>query len=106
MASVTCIISKGDLPINISWILNKDQIDRLDGIDTENTKSRTSQLTIESVQAHHSGEYTCIAANSVGSDKFSSFLNVNGTYIEMSFFYLSCVFFLLMNNLFISNFFK
>lgn len=78
VASVTCIISKGDVPINITWTLNGRSINVFDGIDIGNTKRRTSQLTIESAQAHHSGEYMCLAQNSAGIARYSSFLNING----------------------------
>lgn len=80
--TVICAISKGDLPINITWTLNGRSITEFDGIDTGTTKSRTSQLTIESVQAHHSGKYTCFAHNLAGTDYYSSFLNVNGSLIN------------------------
>lgn len=80
MASVTCLVSKGDLPINITWTLNARTINVYDGVDTGNTKSRTSQLTIESVEPHHSGEYTCYANNLIGTAKYSSFLNINGNF--------------------------
>lgn len=70
------------MPINITWTLNGRSITEFDGIDAGTTKSRTSQLTIESVQAHHSGEYTCLAQNFAGTDHYSSFLNVNGSHIN------------------------
>lgn len=76
--TITCTISKGDFPLNITWILNGRSITMFDGITATNTNKRSSQLTIESAQAHHSGDYTCLAQNLVGSAKFSSYLNVNG----------------------------
>lgn len=69
--------------MNISWTLNERIINIFDGIDTGNTKSRTSQLTIDSVQSHHSGEYTCIAQNSVGIAEYSSSLIVNGIQFKL-----------------------
>jgi Down syndrome cell adhesion protein 1 len=38
---------------------------------------RASQLTIESAQDHHVGEYRCIAENKAGVTEFSAHLNVN-----------------------------
>lgn len=78
LVTATCAIFKGDLPINITWTLNGHNVNDFEGVDAGNTKRRTSQLTIESVQAHHSGEYTCFAKNSAGTAQYSSFLNVNG----------------------------
>ncbi|KAF2905043.1 hypothetical protein ILUMI_01126, partial [Ignelater luminosus] len=74
--SVQCTISKGDNPLNISWTLNGNEIKHLRGITLLNSK-RVSYLTIESVQAEHSGEYSCVAANMAGTAKYSAYLNVN-----------------------------
>lgn len=89
--------------MNITWTLNGRTINIFDGIDTGNTKTRTSQLTIESVQSHHSGEYTCFAQNSLGIAKYCASLNVNGIHMEIKvilFFMfdpsqLNCIFFCL-----------
>lgn len=83
LVTVNCAISKGDLPINISWLLNGQTVNTIDGILTSNTNRRISQLTIESAQAHHSGEYSCLAQNTVGVAKYSSYLNVNGIWIKV-----------------------
>lgn len=76
-------MAKGDLPINITWTLNGRKIYDNDGIDTGNTKSRSSQLIIDSVESHHLGEYTCIAQNVIGSAKYSTYLNVNGILFDI-----------------------
>lgn len=86
LVSVTCAIFKGDLPINISWTLNGLNTNILEGVATGSMNRKTSQLTIESAQAHHSGEYTCIAENSVGLSKYSSYLNVNGIVFHLTLF--------------------
>lgn len=75
------------MPVYITWTLNGRNINEFEGIDGGNRKSRTSHLTIESVQAHHSGEYTCFAKNSAGIDHYSTFLNVNGTHIIYDFYH-------------------
>lgn len=76
--TITCTVSKGDFPINISWSLNDLKINLFDGITASNTNRRSNQLTIDSAQAHHSGEYTCTAENLAGVAKFSSYLKING----------------------------
>lgn len=75
-----CFVTKGDLPIKIFWTLNNRSINDMDGISVMNTNKRASQLTIESVEAHHRGEYKCIAENKAGVSEFATFLNVNGTF--------------------------
>lgn len=78
MAIVYCAIVKGDLPVQISWTLNGQQISTVDGISILKTKPRVSQLSIDNVQGYHSGEYKCIAANKAGNVNQSAILNVNG----------------------------
>ncbi|KAJ8982888.1 hypothetical protein NQ317_004318 [Molorchus minor] len=74
----TCAVIKGDFPMKISWTLNGRVIDSFDGIVMAKTNKRVSQLTVESAQAYHTGEYTCIVENSAGIAKHSAYLNVNG----------------------------
>jgi hypothetical protein len=73
-----CAVTKGDFPIKIRWTLNNQPLENFGGITTMNTNKRASQLTIESVQAHHAGEFKCIAENKAGFAEFSTYLNVNG----------------------------
>lgn len=80
MASVFCTVHKGDFPINITWLLNgKPIIDRnIEGISLMRTNKRISQLSIDTVNAEHSGEYICSAANAAGVNSHSAYLRVNG----------------------------
>lgn len=80
MVSVSCIVGKGDFPIDIVWLLNGRVIDTFPGISILKTNKRVSQLNIDSVQAEHAGEYTCLAKNSAGSISSSTSLHVNGTH--------------------------
>lgn len=79
IASVSCMIAKGDLPLDIFWTLNSQPL-----ISGENyiviTKlnSRTSVLSIESLASQHRGMYQCIARNKAGFFQHSSELKVNG----------------------------
>ncbi|XP_020284785.1 Down syndrome cell adhesion molecule-like protein Dscam2 isoform X14 [Pseudomyrmex gracilis] len=77
--SAICSILKGDLPIEIQWSLNGEQITRLTHPDVivTSTGKKTSVLTIESVTARHAGEYSCVASNLVGSVSRSAILSVN-----------------------------
>lgn len=80
--SAQCTISKGDGPLNITWSLNGKPLKFVDGVMLSNSK-RVSSLTIESVKAEHTGEYTCYAANMAGTSSFSATLNINGI-LQMS----------------------
>lgn len=79
MIMINCFVSKGDLPINIYWTLNNKRINDFGGITALKANKRSSQLTIDSVQDHHRGEYKCVAENKAGIAEFVAFLNVNGT---------------------------
>ncbi|XP_018577214.1 Down syndrome cell adhesion molecule-like protein Dscam2 isoform X3 [Anoplophora glabripennis] len=77
MVSVTCTVNRGDFPIDIYWTLNNITVDKVDGVSVMRTKRRISQLSIDSIQADHSGEYTCHAKNSAGTAVHSAVLHVN-----------------------------
>lgn len=79
MTSISCSISKGDLPLNISWHFNDQLLKNQNGIAITKVNKRLSALSIESVQAEHAGRYTCTARNDAGTDSYSAYLNVNGT---------------------------
>lgn len=76
--SVTCVVSSGDLPVNITWFVNTAPVNLFNGITTIKSGKRSSVLTIDSVHAGHVGKYTCRAQNPVGSDNHTAELNVNG----------------------------
>ncbi|XP_043801760.1 Down syndrome cell adhesion molecule-like protein Dscam2 isoform X11 [Apis laboriosa] len=77
--SAMCSILKGDSPIEIRWSLNGEPITRTNHPDITITKTgkKNSVLIIDSVTAHHAGEYTCVASNLVGSVSRSAELSVN-----------------------------
>jgi hypothetical protein len=79
MSSLTCTVSKGDFPIAIVWTLNNRSVDTVQGISVMRTNKRISQLSIDSVQAEHAGEFTCSAKNPAGTAAYSAILHVNGT---------------------------
>nr|XP_054924918.1 titin-like [Dermacentor andersoni] len=76
--AVICVIKKGSAgPFELSWLK--------DGLPLEPTASLTvtsakggpvSTLTIVDVSARDSGNYTCVARNSAGSDRYSAHLAV------------------------------
>lgn len=80
--SATCNVLKGDNPIDIHWTLNGQLIDQKNQPDIHVSMSgkKLSLLVIDSVAAHHAGEYTCIAKNLAGTSSRSTVLAVNGTY--------------------------
>ncbi|XP_043494287.1 Down syndrome cell adhesion molecule-like protein Dscam2 isoform X34 [Polistes fuscatus] len=79
LVSVTCSITKGDQPLDISWAFNGTPIDTSRGSDVVigSTNRKNSVLTIESVAARHAGEYTCSASNRAGATSHTALLTVN-----------------------------
>ena len=79
---INCIVIDGTLPVDISWTFQSSHSDdpplASSGIETTKTGSRSSVLNIDLVEAHHAGNYTCIARNVAASRNYTTVLNVYG----------------------------
>lgn len=81
MATIQCSVTKGDSPADIDFMFNSNPISSdNEDIVMSNSGKRAKQLTIESVQAKHVGEYTCVVSNRAGSTSRSASLAVNGIF--------------------------
>ena len=78
-AQLTCVVSRGDKPLSITWSLKGDIISSDPVMTTTMIGQQTSILIISSVDYQHSGEYTCRAENPAGQATYSTDLLVNGT---------------------------
>lgn len=79
IASVTCMVPKGDLPLDIYWTLNSALIvSGENGFNLFKMNKRTSSLNIDSLEGFHRGTYKCIANNSAGYAEHVTVLEVNG----------------------------
>lgn len=77
--SLTCTITKGDMPIEISWLFNDNPMKSSDGVVITRSGRKISMLSIDSIQGTHRGNYTCVAKNDAGTAAHSALLHVNGT---------------------------
>ena len=77
-AQLTCVVSKGDMPIQITWSLMGKDVNSGSSTSTTMLGQRASMLVINSVDYSNVGEYTCRATNPAGSVTYSTMLNVNG----------------------------
>lgn len=93
IASASCVVPKGDLPIKIRWSLNLAPIvNGEDGFTILRLNKRTSSLNIDSLTALHRGTYKCIATNEAGTSEYVAELQVNGLFcLEIHFHYLIVV---------------
>ncbi|XP_049833932.1 Down syndrome cell adhesion molecule-like protein Dscam2 isoform X19 [Schistocerca gregaria] len=74
---LNCHVSKGDKPLKITWNFHGEELSSHMGIVTTRVGDRASILTITSVMAAHSGNYTCSAQNPAGIASFTATLHVN-----------------------------
>ena len=77
-AQVSCIVTKGDQPLTISWSFHGHDISSDLGIITTPLGQMGSSLMITSVGHKHRGTFTCKASNQAGNTTQSVELRVNG----------------------------
>ena len=77
-AQVSCIVTKGDQPLTISWSFHGHDISSDLGIITTPLGKMGSSLMITSVGHKHRGTFTCKASNQAGNTTQSVELKVNG----------------------------
>lgn len=78
-ASVTCLITSGDIPVEFKWLFNNKPLMAYDSVSTTKIGKRSSVLTIESVNGNHAGNYTCQVSNNANNTvNFTAMLIVNG----------------------------
>lgn len=76
---VTCFVPEGDLPLDITWLVEGQQVmAHRQGITVTKMGQRASFLMIDSLQAAHAGNYTCLARNPGGASNFTAELVVQG----------------------------
>ncbi|XP_060529784.1 cell adhesion molecule Dscam2 isoform X38 [Cylas formicarius] len=73
---VTCLISEGDLPLEISWSFNENPLTVISGISAMKVGQKASLLLIDSVSEENAGNYTCHSRNVAGSASYTAPLNV------------------------------
>ena len=64
--TLTCSVTKGDLPLFMSWTVDGRPVDSSSpssSIKTVQIDAYTSLLVVDSLQARHSGNYSCLVRN-------------------------------------------
>ncbi|XP_055593972.1 cell adhesion molecule Dscam2 isoform X21 [Uranotaenia lowii] len=74
--TVSCVVTKGDLPIQIKWLFDGHHLLTGDGVLITSGGQRISILSIESVHSRHAGNYSCFATNNAGEARYDAELKV------------------------------
>lgn len=86
-ASLTCSVTKGDLPLTITWHKDGRSIDsnQLVSMSVSNVDQFTSILLIESLAQEHNGNYSCVVRNLAAEVSHTHQLVVNGNLARTEF---------------------
>lgn len=81
---VTCQVSEGDSPLDITWSFQGTDLSSQMGISTAKFGRKTSVLVIDPANSGHRGNYTCTVRNPAGYVNYTASLDVHGTVIVFS----------------------
>lgn len=81
-AAINCQIMEGDQPVTFRWERDGRAITNnvVRGIHVKKLDEYSSSLIIDRVTAEHRGNYTCIASNVAGAERFIVPLTVKGKF--------------------------
>ncbi|XP_017138771.1 Down syndrome cell adhesion molecule-like protein Dscam2 isoform X4 [Drosophila miranda] len=71
-----CGVSRGDAPLKLIWLKDGEPLPDLLGANVTMLDQYSSLLSIPSLSATHSGEYTCVAKNPAAEIKYTALLQV------------------------------
>lgn len=77
-ASLTCSVTKGDLPLTISWQKDGRVVEPAQMVSVTQVDQYTSILLIESLTPEHNGNYSCVVRNLAAEVSHTHHLVVNG----------------------------
>lgn len=77
-ASITCSVVKGDTPLTITWRKDGRSLDPAHRVQVTQVDQYNSILVIESLQADHTGNYSCVVSNMAAEVEGTQGLLVNG----------------------------
>lgn len=77
-----CGVSRGDAPLSLRWLKDGEPLPSLLGANVTSLDQYSSLLSIPSLSATHSGDYTCVATNPASEVKFTAALQVKGNVLN------------------------
>lgn len=76
-----CGVSQGDPPLTINWLKDSDTMPQHLGANFTTLDAYSSLLSIPSLTASHTGDYTCVASNPAAEVRYTAKLQVKGIFI-------------------------
>lgn len=76
--SLTCSVTKGDVPLTIRWQKDGHSVEAAQMVTITLVDQFTSILAIESLTPDHNGNYSCIVENAAAEVSHTHQLVVNG----------------------------
>lgn len=80
LIQVSCAVTKGDDPLTVQWYKDGSPLSSSPNFMINNVAPKLSILLLSSANADHTGTYSCLAFNPVGTAESSASLKVKGTY--------------------------
>lgn len=77
-AQVTCFVSEGDPPLDITWTFQGQNPSQY-GVSTTRVGNKASMLVIDAASFQHQGDYSCMAKNPAGVTVYNTSLQVHGS---------------------------
>ncbi|KAJ8895525.1 hypothetical protein PR048_000861 [Dryococelus australis] len=74
---VTCLVSEGDFPLDITWSFQGTELSSQMGISTNKIGKKASLLLIDPATSGHKGNYTCTVRNPAGTINFTASLHIH-----------------------------
>ncbi|KAK3861845.1 hypothetical protein Pcinc_032241 [Petrolisthes cinctipes] len=71
-----CTVTAGDLPITINWLKDGRHLQHDPDVESKQTSEFSMVLVFKRLQEHHSGSYTCEAANAAAAVNHTAILRV------------------------------
>ncbi|XP_071543543.1 uncharacterized protein [Panulirus ornatus] len=73
---LTCMVNSGDLPITINWLKDSRHLQHDPDIDNKQIHEYSRVLLFKTLREHHSGSYTCEAANAAAIANYTATVRV------------------------------
>ena len=78
--TLTCAVTKGDVPLTINWSVSPRPAAESTSIKTVQIDPYTGLLSIDALRPEHSGNYSCQVSNAAGTVSQSQAVLIQGTF--------------------------